>query len=304
MVTMPGGSPLSWTPGERLALVFRSVTYYVGLFVVPTPDSLHTLTMANLERAGSWTILGGAAITFLLLATFLPLVRKSGKTAWVVALIALTMAPVLNIIPLPFLQLAPYRGCLGAIGVALLWGVLFSYLTRRNAKFVVPLGAILCWYSYLTVWGGWQWRSEEVIFRRFLEVDPLNLSLRYNLVYTLRESKQYAASARELELQMQSLFGANNWDNGNRAFEIFERNNSIRRLIVQLKGNSSPVENWIAWQYSVLAELRIELKDFVGAQRAYLAAQKFNPTGNGVVAGLEKLQTLLNSHGGSGGPKN
>ncbi|MEP6756412.1 MAG: hypothetical protein ABJA67_12985 [Chthonomonadales bacterium] len=290
LIGVPHGSPLTWAVSERLLLIFRSVADYGLLLLSPTPFTMHCLTINAWEHQGTCAVWLGSFLLFGTGAIALPLIRRAPREAWFVVLTALAILPVINLIPITFLQLAPYRGCLGVIGIACVGGSITSALTRKSVYWWFPATGVFIWFTGLTVWGGMQWRDEETLFREFLKNDSADLTIRYNLVYYLREKKRPIEAAQEEVHQLEAIFGANGWQDGQKALDSLDRNEAIRRMIMQLKGDGGSVKGYVAWQYAILGDIRWQIGDRDGAEEAYNAGYLFDPTHVQIKIGLDNVR--------------
>src|SRR5260221_3740048 len=104
---------------------------------------MFTLTGFALERAGAWPVAAGYAIAGMAVVLFLRLLKTAPAAAWFVALIALSMLPVVNLVPIPSRIVAPYKASMAGLGVAALiaWAV-FGFMARFAGKRPLSLQAV------------------------------------------------------------------------------------------------------------------------------------------------------------------
>ena len=122
-----------WDIALRIETIGRTLWYYVKAFVFPTVKTLHQST------AGAWDIpqygimalgFGAAGLWIAALAG----TWRNREVRFLMLWTTLTVAPCLNLIPIPSQAVAPYRAMIPALGTCGLMGLAFAVLWQQNRR--------------------------------------------------------------------------------------------------------------------------------------------------------------------------
>lgn len=275
------GEPLFSLP-EILRMTGYTVTYYALLLAAPVPQWMHTLSLSALERTGLW----GAAAGYAILAATALLMVRWRKTApcsvWFLALILLSLLPVSNLIPMPFLLAAPYRAAVAAIGAAVLYAQGVAAVQARLAlRSALPGQAvaalIVIWWGGLTLWGVQQWRSEIRLFQAFVHHDPDGIVARYLLADRLLKINRPQETRDLLESSLERMYRSSAWRSEESAWQTLQRDRQTRVRVIQNQGSRRPPGEFLAKLYAQLGYARLYSGDISGGRIALQIGERMNP---------------------------
>ena len=132
---------VSWDLGLRIEMVGRTLWYYARCFLWPAVHTLHQSSLGPWDNPQPLTAFGGFFAAGIWVALTVHSWRYSG--ARILALWAiLTLAPCLNIIPIPSQFVGCYRAVIPLFGIAGLAGLLCDRLALGLSR---SSGAVLAW---------------------------------------------------------------------------------------------------------------------------------------------------------------
>jgi tetratricopeptide (TPR) repeat protein len=278
----------------------HTVAYYTLLLLLPSPRWMHTLSLGALEQAGVWSVLFGFGVTTMALLLFMRWLRREPAAAWFLAFVCLTLLPVSNIVPMPFLLVTPYRAGAAGLGVAALlaWGAVGASGVRRSGSTLdssvssspsLPLSPsppllkggfaalFILWCAGLTVWGAAQWRDEIHLMRTMVRYDPQSIVARYVLAESYLRQNRAAEAAEPLEKTLTLLFRSSAWRDAESARRAFRTDAGLRNRLRQNQGSERDPRIWLAMIYSRLGYARLAAGDMRGAEEAYRSGAIFDP---------------------------
>jgi tetratricopeptide (TPR) repeat protein len=279
---LPVPSESLYSLPEILRMTGHTAAYYALLLAAPSPQWMHTLSLGALERAGFLAAAFGYAIFTTTALLLLRWPKAAPGLVWFMALIVLSLLPVSNLIPMPFLLVAPYRAAVAAIGMAVLaaQGIVaiharlsshFRFLGQMLAAFIVV------WWGGLTVWGVHQWRSEVRLFRAFVRYDPDGLVARYLLADRLLKINRPQETRDLLESCLERMFQSSAWRSEESAWQTLriDRNTQVR--VIQNQGSRRPPGEFLAKLYAQLGYARLYSGDIPGGRVALQIGERMNP---------------------------
>ena len=125
---------------NQIYLGGNTILYYSLLLLAPLPKWMHMLSVGEFERFGMVSITAGYALMASYFALFIYCCKKAKTSAWFFAFVFLTSFPILNILPLPSIVVAPYRVGVTGLGIAALIGI-------GSASLIEPI-VLALWASY------------------------------------------------------------------------------------------------------------------------------------------------------------
>jgi tetratricopeptide (TPR) repeat protein len=261
---------------ETVLRTARSAAHYTGLLLLPTPGGLHTLSLDSLTRA-AWAAPAGGVILFVWCAALLLCRRSHPQIALVLLYGGLVLLPVLNLIPVPSLPLAPYRAA-SAVAVP---AILTAWLVQRlRSAASLRLGAVvfLCAAQVpYSRWAALQWSSDERIYTSIAAYDPDCLIVRHNLA-TLHVSRGRLQLGRaEMETLLSELFENRHWDNPAYAAAFFRAQWHLQGRIRRSMGPRVSPDTWVANLMCELGSVRMELNLTEPAERVFRSAAAVAP---------------------------
>jgi protein O-mannosyl-transferase len=278
--------------GEAFTQVGMIATYYALVLLAPTPQSIFTFSLGELERAGSWPVFTGYVILLAVGATLWRLRRTSPPALWFLALVVLSLAPVSGVIPLPFLLVAPYRAGVAGIGLAAVagWWVTVRILPpvqeatlrrppSRALGYVtgVALGVVLLWHAALTAWGMVHWQSEITFYETVVRYDPNSIVTRSNLAFRYCQAGRDEEAVGHYEHILNVLFRSKAWRAEASALEAVRRDRRILARAVQNQGTRDDPHYFLGILFARLATARTRAGDFAGARIACLTGEALRP---------------------------
>jgi hypothetical protein len=281
-----------------LAQAGRTFAYYALLLFIPTAKGMHTLSLGAMERAGAWPVAAGWGVVVLSVVLFRRWRRTEPAACWFLALTALSLLPVSNLLPLPFILVAPYRAGVAGIGAAALLGWVVGSLgrwvvglwgysqrpndpTTQSPSYLVLL-LLAVWWGGLTAWGAAQWRSEVRIFSTIVRYDPDSIVARYVLAWNMMNLNRRAEAIAQLEAILRLLFGSNAWESRETAVRAVRSDPRILDRARQNQGSRDDPRRWVASLYAYLGNVRTQTGALDLARAAYL-------TGDALYAGLPDI---------------
>ncbi len=163
-----------WDIALRIETIGRTLWYYVKAFVFPTVGTLHQST------AGAWDVpqYGIMALGFGAAGLWIAaLVKMWGnrEVRFLMLWTTLTVAPCLNLIPIPSQAVAPYRAMIPALGTCGLMGLAFAatWQNRRTQMAgVYGFVALASGYLYVSLADVPLWKNELTVMYAEIAADP------------------------------------------------------------------------------------------------------------------------------------
>jgi tetratricopeptide (TPR) repeat protein len=198
--------------------------------------------------------------------------RRNPRIAWFLGVTLLMLLPISNVLPLPFLVVAPYRAALPWIGLAAVLGRVFGQASEEAGVAValkVALAGVFIWHSALSAWGSVQWRSEQRIFSRILQYDPMSIVARTVYTFTRERLGKYREAAEIEEEALGQVFGSEAWREWSTAEVAILHDPAVKFRARRNQGTDEDPRIWIAGLYAQLANCLMEAGDN-DAARKYL----------------------------------
>jgi tetratricopeptide (TPR) repeat protein len=171
----------NWHLATQIPIVAKTAIYYLFALLLPTPRTIHTLTLEFLDSVGVLAVLLGYLLIAGVALLTLALKKRAPAAAWFLVMGLELLAPVSNAYPLVTQTVAPYRaGSAGLAASALTaWGLVtaIEWLKRRHeqgeARLVAALATGLAvWCAGLSVWGSVQWRTPLQVSLKVEQYNP------------------------------------------------------------------------------------------------------------------------------------
>lgn len=283
---LPPPAPL-YGFATQLGLMGESVVRYARLVALPTPDALFSFSLDR-EHALGWTVWGaGAALAAAWIALFVATVRSERGAALCVVGVAVTLAPVLNLVPLAYLLAAPYRACLAIPFAAVLASMLLRRVLRARRTVGVALGGIacLCWVAQ-SLWSIWGWGDDERFFRTVVRHDPRTVVSRYMLMRRCGADGRYAEAVDHGQAILGALFETEEWRDGASAARAWHEDPRVERRTWQAQGTPLRAREYVGLIFTQLGLARGRTGDVDGARQALLAAEQFGAATGEAQTGL------------------
>ncbi len=273
---------------DQAALLGKTAAYYALLLAVPIPRWMQTLSLAGLAgplwAIGGWAALAGA------FALLWRLHRTNPTVAWGLAECVLGLLAVINLVPLPYLQVAPYRATLSTLGLSL---ALAGTLTRRRRGFIPHPSSLilLLWWGGLTLWGVPQWHTNERFLRSVEGYDPGSLLAHYNLASSEMAERRYREAASELEATLRIVYRSDAWRTPEGAAQALRQDPAIEDRVRQNQDFQLPPRERLAQFLGYLGDCRWGMGDLQEAETAYRAALAVYPNYAPIVERLRNLRS-------------
>ncbi len=231
--------------------------YYAELLFLPTPATMHTLCLQNIQNEGVIGVLLGGVIVVGFIALFFIMHRRKPETAWFLAFVMLTLAPVSNLVPLPSLLVAPYRAGVTGLGIAACMGwwfiSLFDYVRNTKAKYrkvwklalSILVGGYLLYTGILTFWGVGRWRDSLTLFSTIAYYDPYSLINQMNLSTALLDNGEINPAIYHLNFVLDSIYKTSDWMQGDNAVTLYRTDPDVRDRIIGNQGNKVKSYRWL-----------------------------------------------------------
>jgi protein O-mannosyl-transferase len=197
---------VAWSPGLRIEMVGRTLWFYARAVAWPTPVTLHQSSLGPWDVPQPLAALGGFFAAGLWLAATIhawPIRRRRLLALWVVV----SLAPCLNIVPIPSQFVACYRAVIPLFGIAGLAGlvldrVLSALALRRvsglsHLMWAIPAAAL----ALLSLSDVPMWHSDRTIMLAQMRSDPNFLAALAGYATALRrEGRREEAVAADNEV--------------------------------------------------------------------------------------------------------
>lgn len=282
---MPRPSTLPYSTVEVASLAGATLLHYGALMIAPTPSGIHQLSLPEPAKMGIWPVVVGSLIVVAFVLAVVRLLRRDGPSAWFLCLSALAILPASNLLPLPFLVVAPYRVALPWIGMAAVIGRLIGTGLGNDSgrnqgavqRILVPaiFAAWVLWAIGLSAWGSLQWRSEVRIFTQFTSRDPRSIVAKNVLTHSLEHVGRFREGAEAEEAALQQVFGSGVWRWGNTAEEAYRKDSHIALRARRNQGTTEDPRIWIAGLYAQLANCRMREGSHDAAKHALEIGNRF-----------------------------
>ena len=283
--------PLMRGVPAQFAMAGQTSLYYALLYLLPSGKWMHTFTLETMRHIGPAAVGGGMLILLALLYGLWLLWRQNKNLAWVATISALVMLPVLNLIPLPSLLVAPYRAGVGGLGVAVLLAYFFLRTDRANIHHLIGV-AFTCWCAWLCYWGATQWKDPVTLFTRITIEDPGSLIARRNLSLYLMRADRTPEAVQQIATALDELYGSENWRDPRQAFLQFQNDKSIGARILENQGNMSDPSLWLGQMMAQLGFEEGKIHDFDNSRKQFAAAVLFDPDNAKARVGLAQFAMI------------
>ena len=265
----------------------NTILYYALLFLAPSAKWMHMLSIGELEKFGMASVLGGYSALLSLVAFLAYCCKKAKQSAWFVGYILLSALPILNLLPIPSIIVAPYRVGVTGLAVAILMGLGLARLASpilgklfRPARVgddveaasapVKPVvfnplrvagifagASLIVWMTFLTYNGAAVWQNESTVFAEFSRYDPDSAIARINYSSALIASNQPAKAADQIEKLLTLIFRSEKWRTKEEAVAALAADPSISERIREAEGNSIKPEMWLGNIFAQLGFTRL-----------------------------------------------
>ncbi len=286
-VGLPHPNGIQYSTSQRLEFIGNAGWHYLQLLTLPGPLSLHAIGFSGMESGLTWRVVVGLGVLFLTLAVFLFSLKRDRTLAFCLGWIMLSLVPVLNLIPAPFLLLGPYRAALAGIGASVLFGYGVSHAiglidttsprrpTIRTAVFVGLSGLLILWHTAVTLPETLRWRNEEQVFRNFLASDPKNIMMLQTMGVKHQSLERHHAAASSFETALDQVFGAN-WSDADQSLSHMQSGTREYNLVRQFQGGDDDPSHWVGKTYCLLGESYFKLDRLEESEKMFHAAEKFD----------------------------
>jgi len=279
-----------------LILSFRTICYYTLLLFAPNARWMHSMSLGTLVRAGIWPILAGAALYGAGIALFLRWLKRAPAAVWFLGFVALNLALVSNLWPVPSMLICPYRaGVAGIGGAALLaWGIITIVDSLRQAdrfRFAAApawaaAASIVVWCGGLCWWGAGRYSNDEAISSTVVRYDPDSMWARYNYAAALRDRGRDLAAVHQMEALLVRLFECDAWKQPESAMKAIEQNPAMLLRIHEIQGSRINPNEWLAALYARLGFGRLDHHDPHGALLAFQTGERLDPISAEIAGGM------------------
>lgn len=268
---------LGWA--EQLRLAGASVWHYVLLLLLPSNSGLLTFSMEHTLRQGAMASSAG----YLSLAAALGLLgylwRSNRAAAWFLLWAVLTLLPVANFAPLPFLLAAPYRATLPGVAAAVLLAMaaLALYRAARGHAAVrwaaaFAVAAYLFLNTVVLLRAVPAWHTERALFTGMAQADAHGVLGHYMSARVLLNEGHGQAASWHAERVLDLLFGSERWQQEGEALRLLERNHRVRVRVMQNQGYIGDPRFFAAQVFGLLGLGRLYANDRPGAEEALRTA--------------------------------
>ena len=273
----------------------NTILYYALLLMAPSMKWMHMLSIGELERFGMASVFSGFAILGGMFVLFARLWKTSKRSAWFLAFVFMSAFPILNLLPLPSIIVAPYRVGVTGLAVASLMGVCFAWLISPLFAKVLSLipsrgevedkgntpeplklkglqvfgamagACMLLWMTSLTWRGAGVWQNEGTVFSEFSRCDPDSAIARINYSSALIAEHKSKEATQQIEKLLSLIFRSEKWRNRTDAMLALKSDPAIIERIREAEGNSIEPEMWLG---NIFAQLGFTRLNSVGRDAA------------------------------------
>ena len=269
---------LGWV--EQLRLAGASVWHYVLLLLLPSNSGLLAFSMQGAMRMGALSTAAGYLALAAALAALGYLWRSNRAAAWFLLWAVLTLLPVANFAPLPFLLAAPYRATLPGVAVAVLLAMaalaLYRAASRGHATLrwaaTFALAAYLLLNTVVLLRAVPAWRTEHTLFTGIARADPHGVLGHYMSARVLLNEGRGQAAAWNAERVADLLFGSGQWQEEGEVLGLLERDHRVRVRVMQNQGYIGDPRFFSAQVFGLLGLGRLYANDRKGAEEALRTA--------------------------------
>lgn len=271
---LPGIRYLGATPAIQVERFGQSVTAYAQTLLLPDLGVLHSFSLERwADRAPLSVVIGYVIVVTSLWACFF-LWRRNRPAAWFLIMIILSLAPVLNILPLPFLLFAPYRAATASIGVSVLLARFIGSIRLKRGGFraapaALALSALCTVYVVLTLEVIPSWRTERGLFTAVRANDPGAMVAHYMLAREAAGAGRYHEAAECLGEMLARLYRSRAWRRAETSWNAMKTDRYVRMRVLQNQGDRRAPEAFLAELYMQLGYARVYSGDAAGAVEAF-----------------------------------
>lgn len=269
---------------RRVALT----TWHYGLVLLaPGPRVLNTYSLRFAEQQGAWAVAAGIGLAVAWTVAAAWLLRRGRPTGWLLAMALLLLAPVSNLVPLPFLLVAPYRAALAVVPLAAVVGIAAASLPARALPAGVgALGLVLIWWSALDVTETRTWWTEGRLFTTIVRHDPGAVIGRYMLGRLRVQEGRPAEAAPQYRAALENLLGTRMWADGEAVAAAMRADTPARRRVLQNQGSRGDPLDFLTLLYVQLGFARLRSGNAPAAAQAFRAGEHLRPASPDLQIGL------------------
>ena len=209
------------------------------------------------------------------------------------------LLPISNLVPLPSLPVAPYRGAVAAIGAAALlgWIAAQGMAARRPLRFSgwrPAFGvALTVWYFALTCWGAGQFRDAPAWFGAVTKYDPGDIYARNNYVGALMNAGRHREARAACETLLIQIFGADGWLSTDKVTQGAEKDTRLYALLDDAQNDPKQIRYRLTDLYVLVGDASLAEKDAAGAQKMYQIACALTPNQADALIGLGRCALTM-----------
>jgi protein O-mannosyl-transferase len=218
LFVLGGFAPAIWRPGLPWKEVLLSAVALVGGYLAKVIWPVHLVAFYVFREIHTFRdphVLAGLAGLIVCAGLFAYLWKNARPLSFALLWMGATLAPVLNARWMPAQVFAERYLYLPSVGFCwLIGGAVGKFwreahigspsATRRLARQAIALGVVVvaCLYAIATVERNRDWRSDEVLYRRTLELQPDAQVIHTNLGVYYSDHGDWAAAEREWTLAL------------------------------------------------------------------------------------------------------
>jgi len=277
---MPGPAAMGATTLEQAENFLLACGAYAELLFLPTQRSLFAYSLEPWRAGAPWSWLWGGGVVVAVLGSFLISWSRNKTVAWAIAFCVLSILPVSNFLPMPFLLFAHYRAAVAGIGFAcllaeMLGGLRWSALRPAQAPAAAGAAVLTAWYVVHVLLAIPAYRNEETLFRNIISYDSTSVVARYMLARLCMNSGRPDEAALHLEKTLDYLYGTTLWRHREAAVRMIDSQREVQVRVRQNQGLRQDPRLFLVTLFKHLGYARMHAGQIVQAREAFRTALKW-----------------------------
>ncbi len=188
---------------EQLGIAGRTILYAVTVLFIPSPRWVYDITLNGFQPW--WCAAAGYAVVTGSIVLLLRWLRTAPRAAWMLAMALVTIAPVLNFMPMMSLLVAPFRAALTGLAVCGLVGwyaadrITSSPARSIKAAFSVAFAVYAVACGAVVFRSVQDWSSGVSVSEKIVQSNQLSVFAWLELGRSLLDENRYADAKAVLD---------------------------------------------------------------------------------------------------------